>query len=111
MPRSLVEPVQAILVLVGTFFLFVSAAGLWRLRDFFQRIHAPTKAATLGLVSLFGATLLSPGGAPTKALLAILFIAATAPVGAHYLARTAHRAGLRPGGPGTRDDYADRTKG
>ena len=109
MPASFVEAAEAVLVLVGAFFLFVAALGLWRLGDFFQRIHAPTKASTLGLISLFGATLLSLEGAiGTKALLAILFIAATAPIGAHYLARTAHRCGVRPRDPGVRDDYAAR---
>lgn len=103
------EIVEDVLVLVGAFFLFVSSVGLWRLGDFFERLHAPTKATTLGLASLFGATVLSLGGTTTaKAVLAVIFIAATAPVGAHYLARNAHRCGLRPRGPDVRDDYAAR---
>lgn len=108
MPATVVENA---LVLVGAFFLLLSGFGLWRLGDFFQRVHAPTKATTLGLVSLFGATVVSLGEtAAVKAILAVVFIAATAPVGAHYLARNAHRCGLRPGGPEVRDDYAARRR-
>lgn len=100
------------LILVGAFFLFVSSLGLWRMKDFYQRIHAPTKAATLGLASIFAATVLMLGwGVATKALLAILFIGATAPVGAHYLARTAYRSGVTPRRELIRDDYAACVKG
>jgi multicomponent Na+:H+ antiporter subunit G len=101
------KAVEYFLVIAGAFFLFVSGVGLWRLGDFFERIHAPTKACTLGLVSLFGATVIALGGTTaTKAFLAVVFIAASAPVGSHYLSRTAHRCGLRPRGEKIRDDYA-----
>ena len=38
--------------LVGAFFFFASAVGLLRLPDFYTRMHAPTKAATLGIILL-----------------------------------------------------------
>ncbi len=108
----LASAVEYTLIGVGSFFLFVAGLGVFRLRDFFERIHAPTKASTLGLISLFGATVASLGGeTATKALLAVVLIAATNPVGTHYLARTAHRCGIRPRGPGIRDDYAARREG
>ena len=106
----LVAAFESLLMLTGAFFLLVSGLGLLRLEDFYQRVHAPTKAATLGLVSLFGAALLAlgPAAVGAKALLAVLFIGASNPVGAHYLTRTAYRCGVRPRRPLERDEYAGR---
>jgi multicomponent Na+:H+ antiporter subunit G len=84
-------------VLLGTFFMFVASLGVLRLSDFYARIHAPTKAATLGLAFLLAALALHLREltSVTKAVLAILFIGVTAPVGAHILARAAYRSGVR----------------
>ena len=42
------EIIISILVLVGAFFTLVGSIGLAKLPDFFTRLHAPTKATTLG---------------------------------------------------------------
>ncbi len=92
--------------LAGTFFMFVASLGVLRLPDFYARIHAPTKAATLGLACLLAALALHfrELTSVTKALLALLFVGVTAPVGAHIVARAAYRSGVRA--PGTLvDDY------
>jgi multicomponent Na+:H+ antiporter subunit G len=83
-------------VVLGVFFMLVASFGVLRLPDFTQRIHAPTKAATLGLIFLLLALSLHAREGPvvTKALLALLFIGVTAPVGAHILARAAKRQGV-----------------
>ena len=39
-------------ILVGVFFTFVASLGILRFPDFYLRVHAPTKAATLGLFAL-----------------------------------------------------------
>ncbi|WP_438015724.1 monovalent cation/H(+) antiporter subunit G [Sorangium sp. So ce315] len=82
-------------VVLGVFFMFVASFGVLRLPEFTQRIHAPTKAATLGLLFLLLALSLNAREGPvvTKALLALLFIGVTAPVGAHILARAGRRQG------------------
>ncbi|WP_437978357.1 monovalent cation/H(+) antiporter subunit G [Sorangium sp. So ce295] len=90
----------------GTFFMFVASLGVLRLPDFYARIHAPTKAATLGLAFLLAALALHfrELSSVTKAALALLFVAVTAPLGAHILARAAYRSGVRA--PRTRvDEY------
>lgn len=94
-------------VALGAIFMFVASLGVLRLPDFFARIHAPTKAATLGLALLLVAFALHVPEltSVTKAALALLFIAATAPVGAHILARAAYRRGVRAKGA-TLDEYA-----
>ncbi|AUX42058.1 monovalent cation/proton antiporter subunit MnhG/PhaG [Sorangium cellulosum] len=92
--------------LVGTFFMFVASLGILRLPDFYARIHAPTKAATLGLAFLLAAVALhfKDLTSVTKAALALFFVGVTAPVGAHILARAAYRSGVRA--PGTLiDEY------
>jgi multicomponent Na+:H+ antiporter subunit G len=85
-------------IVIGVFFMFVSSFGILRLNDFYLRLHAPTKAATLGLVFLLIAVALTvyEKSVITKAVLAVLFIAATAPVGAHLLSRAAYRNGVPP---------------
>ena len=41
--------VAALAAWVGSFFFLVGAIGFVRLPDFYTRVHAPTKAATLGI--------------------------------------------------------------
>jgi len=87
--------------------MMIAAIGMLRLADFYQRIHAPTKAATLGLMFLLAAASLAlkDQGVVTKAFLAIVFFAVTAPVGAHLLCRAAYRKGVKPASETLRDDY------
>jgi multicomponent Na+:H+ antiporter subunit G len=99
--------IELVAIVVGVFFMFVSSLGVLRLPDFYSRLHAPTKAATLGLFFLFVAVAI---GVPekvvvTKALLALIFIAATAPVGAHIMSRAAYRTGVRPDRKMSIDEY------
>lgn len=104
----LILSIKLVCVVVGVFFMFVASLGLIRLPDFYARVHAPTKAATLGLFFLLTAVALdlSEGVVVTKAVLALLFIAATAPVGAHILARAAYRNGVAPMAGTVTDEYA-----
>jgi len=98
----LMEVLAGFLILSGVVFLFVAAVGLVRLPDFYNRMHASTKAMTLGIVSLvlgggllFGLTnpQVSPVDLITKMLLVILFQFLANPVGAHILSKAAHEAG------------------
>ena len=81
--------------LIGAMFFLVSAIGLLRLPDFFCRIHAPTKAATLGVMLLgLGAILRSlvQGNLVWLEDLAILvFLFLTIPVSSQVLARAARQ--------------------
>jgi multicomponent Na+:H+ antiporter subunit G len=99
--------VAALAIVVGVFFMFVASLGLLRFPDFYLRVHAPTKAATLGLFALVGALLAAvPDVREAEALLAALFIGATIPVSAHVLLRGAYRSGLRPANTRV-DEYGD----
>ena len=57
-PDVWLEALAALLLLVGAAFLLVGALGMVRFRDFFMRLHAPTKASTLGLGGVLLASLL-----------------------------------------------------
>lgn len=91
----------ATLMLIGGFFMLVAAIGVLRFADLFQRLHASSKAATLGVACILLAAALHSGalGVGARALMALLFFVLTAPVGAHLIARAAYHRGepLAPG--------------
>lgn len=91
------DTIAALFLLIGGFFLFVGSLGLVRLPDVYCRMHAATKATTLGLTGVLVATLLvlPPEEIGLKALLAIAFAFLTTPVGAHMIARAAYRYPVR----------------
>ena len=96
---SPVDVLSAVLMLSGVAFAVTAAVGLVRLPDLFSRMHAATKATTLGLaLVLLGAALrVETGGDAAKLLLVGAFTFLTAPVGAHVLGRSAYRAGAGAG--------------
>jgi multicomponent K+:H+ antiporter subunit G len=101
------DVLASVLLLIGLGFTLVGSIGLVRLPDFYTRMHAPTKATTLGVSTMLaGAALTLPGGALAVGLRAALVIGLlfiTAPIAAHMLARAARGGGIRPG-PETRVD-------
>ena len=86
----ILEIVASLLVLAGAFFTLVGSLGLFRLPDFFTRLHAPTKSSTLGVGALLIAAMLLPLGVGALPGLAELFLTffvfVTAPVSANMLA-------------------------
>ncbi|QLC33719.1 monovalent cation/H(+) antiporter subunit G [Halarchaeum sp. CBA1220] len=95
-PSDLRLAVVAALVLVGTFFLIVGTVGLWRFPDIYNRMHATSKATTLGAASMFlaGFVRFGPFGAGLTSLVGIVFLFATAPTGAHLISLAARRLGV-----------------
>lgn len=89
------EYASALLILIGAFFVLVGSIGLVRFPDFYTRLHAPTKATTLGLAALLTAYIVHGSGQPegvgVREFLITLFLFITAPVSAHMLARAAIR--------------------
>ena len=47
----LIELLVSVLVVIGAGFVLVGAVGLVRLPDYFTRLHAPTKAVTVGVAT------------------------------------------------------------
>lgn len=75
-----------------------------RLPDAFQRMHASTKAGTLGAsLTVIGAALLLPSIRLASVGFTIMFLLLTLPVASQLLARAAYKSGARLTGL-TRDD-------
>lgn len=82
----------AIALVAGGLFALVGAIGLLRFPDFYMRLHAPTKATTLGVGGVLLASLFitwSGGGFGLHEVLITLFVFITAPVSANLLAQAA----------------------
>lgn len=100
--HPLVEWTAAAIVVVAAFFLLVGAIGLVRLPDFYMRLHAPTKASTLGVGGILVASMLVSafeGRAGIAELLITLFVFVTAPVSANLMAQAALHLKLRSKAP------------
>lgn len=96
--QLLMEIVVSFFLILGSFFLLVGGIGMVRLPDLFMRLHAPTKASTLGLGSFLIASIIYSAyyfrfGFPE--LLLTLFAFITAPVSANLLAQAAIHLNLR----------------
>lgn len=91
---------------LGLFFIGAGCLGLFRMPDLFCRMHATSKATTLGLVFILMATFVHLGFAAVglKAVLAIVFAFLTAPVGAHLISRAAYQRGIKLHGRSVADE-------
>lgn len=82
----------AAMLAVGGLFTLVGAIGMLRFRDFYMRLHAPTKATTLGVGGVLLASMAAGFAQGTwlpHELLITLFLFVTAPVSANLLAKAA----------------------
>lgn len=96
MTGTLTAAVVTALLVVGSFFLTVGTVGLLRLPDVYNRMHAVSKATTLGAASMFlaGFVYYGPDGAGLTSLVGIAFLFLTAPTGAHMISRSAQKMGV-----------------
>lgn len=87
----------SVLLIGGSLFSLLAALGLLRFPDLYTRMHAASKAGTIGS----GLLLLAAGlhaldtAILARALAGFGFFLLTAPISAHLLAKAAHRAGYR----------------
>lgn len=83
--------IAGLLVLGGSAFVFIAGLGVYTLPDTLNRMHASTKAGTLGsILSLIATALVFAEGSVTARVVAIIaFLLLTAPVAAHMIGRAA----------------------
>ncbi len=87
----------AALLIVGAIFSLLAAIGILRFPDLYTRMHAASKAGTIGS----GLLLLAAGvhsldaAILIRALAGFFFFVLTAPISAHLLAKAAHQAGYK----------------
>jgi multicomponent K+:H+ antiporter subunit G len=82
----------AAMLVVGGVFTLVGAIGMLRFADFYMRLHAPTKATTLGVGGVLVASMAAnwaQGNHGVHELLITLFLFITAPVSANLMAKAA----------------------
>jgi len=88
----LIELLLALLLVGGGLFALVGSYGLLRLAEPMQRLHAPTKATTMGVGAALLASSLDQlpfgGGISWHEGLIALFLLVTAPIAALFLAKT-----------------------
>ncbi|MBP5855432.1 Na+/H+ antiporter subunit G [Marivibrio halodurans] len=88
----LAEILVSVLIVAAGFFGLVGSYGLAKLPDLMTRLHAPTKASTLGIGGILIASmiwaLMSGHGFSSHELLITLFIFLTAPITANFLAKS-----------------------
>lgn len=98
----LLEWLVALLLVTGGGFILIGAFGMVKLPDLYTRLHAPTKATTLGIGCILMASILMrlgrSEGFGIQELVISLFLFITAPVSAYMIAKAAiHlRVPLRP---------------
>lgn len=82
----------SIALVVSGVFGFVGSYGLVKLKDSLQRLHAPTKATTLGVGGVLIASMIffyaKTGHVSIHELLITLFLFLTAPITANFIAKT-----------------------
>lgn len=105
---TLLEFLQAVLLVGGVAFFVVGTLGLLRLPDIYTRVHALTKADNLGLGLIVIGLLPGAGslaGAAKLLLIWVLALLASAAAG-YLVARAARRDGVEPwsGRPEAGDD-------
>lgn len=85
----MLEYITGSLLLLGGFFSVIAAVGMVRLPDLLTRMHASTKAGTLAgtLILIAVALWFGETSVTVRAVLAILFLLLTAPIGAHMIGR------------------------
>lgn len=97
---SVLSIIGEVLVLIGVFFYVLSALGLIRMPDVYNRMQTATKSATLGSLGvLTGVGLWAVGNGLswvwlTKSIVIALFLLLTNPISAHALIRAAYKSGI-----------------
>ena len=88
--------VVGLLCLAGAAFALIAGLGVLRLPDVLIRMHASTKAGTLGSGLILAAVATHFAEAPVvaKAVATVLFLLLTAPIAAHMIGRAALRTGV-----------------
>ncbi|HIF51457.1 MAG TPA: monovalent cation/H(+) antiporter subunit G [Thiotrichaceae bacterium] len=95
---DLINIISGVLIISGALAIIVGLIGVFRMPDFFTRLHAASIVDTMGtMLILFGMMLYSGFNiVSVKLLLILIFILVTTPTAAHALAKSALHGGLKP---------------
>lgn len=89
--------ITALFLVLGSLFSLVAALGMLRLPDTVIRMHAATKAGTLGtgMILIGGAFFYAELGITLRVLATFSFLLLTAPVAAHLIGRAAYYSDIK----------------
>ena len=109
MSDFLAPAVSLILAGIGAFLVLVAGVGVVRMPDLLTRMHASSKAATLGAALILLAVGIWFGEAAILVRVALIigFLFATAPVAAHMIGRAGYRSGATLTDENVIDEYRD----
>lgn len=93
----MIDLIGALFALCGASFVLIAAIGILRMPDLLIRMHAATKAGSLGVgLILVGVCIhFHEMRLMIEAIMTILFIFVTAPVASHLIARAAYFGGIQ----------------
>ncbi|MEM1377386.1 MAG: monovalent cation/H(+) antiporter subunit G [Pseudomonadota bacterium] len=102
----MIDLIALLIKTAGLAFLILATIGLLRFEDVFQRMHAATKAGTLGAGLVLIGAIMNKGtmDAAIMGTFALLFLIFTIPVASHILARAAYMSGSPLSGIADADD-------
>lgn len=86
----LIEIAISATLVIGAVFALVGSIGLLKLNAPMPRLHAPTKASTLGVGALLLSSMISAfafGDGSMHELLILAFLFVTAPISAHFICK------------------------
>ena len=95
---AVVDIIVGLMLIIGASFSLVASVGVLRLKDVYMRMHAASKAGTLGSGVMLLALAAYAGelSVVTRAIAGVVFFLLTAPISAHLLAKAAYAVGYRP---------------
>ena len=105
----IIDVLAGIAVVGGALLAALGGVGLLRFPDVFTRMHAATKAATVGVIGTSAAAA-AEAGAPSGVLVLLLVIALlflSAPLGISLLARAAYHDPETPRHPNTHEVHIE----
>lgn len=95
---SNIDIISGALIIVGSLSIIVGLLGVYRMPDFFTRLHAASVIDTLGTILILSGLILYQGFnlVSVKLLLILVFILITTPTAAHALAKSALHGKIKP---------------
>jgi multicomponent Na+:H+ antiporter subunit G len=96
--NNLITILSGVLIITGALAIIIGLLGVFRMPDFFTRLHAASIIDTMGTMLILLGLMLYSGVnlVSIKLLLIMIFILITTPAAAHALAKSALHGGLEP---------------
>ena len=95
---SVINIISAVFIISGALSIIIGLIGVFRMPDFFTRLHAASIIDTMGTMLILVGLMLYSGFnlVSVKLLLILVFIIITTPAAAHALAKSAIHGELKP---------------